>query len=84
MRGKVSIIFYCIGYGGWKNGRNNGRFLVWGEALRGMTVFFDEVEKMVPVGNKLEKIRDTAVKKKKKKKMSPETKQVPNDNGSFS
>lgn len=55
MRGKVSIIFYCIGYGGWKNGRNHGRFLVWGEALRGMTVFFDEVEKMVPVGNKLEK-----------------------------
>ena len=41
------------------NERNPGRLLVWGEVLTGMRVLLNEVEKMVPMGSKLEeKIRD--------------------------
>lgn len=41
------------------NERNPGRLLVWGEVLTGMRVLLNEVEKIVPMGSKLEeKIRD--------------------------
>lgn len=41
------------------NERYPGRLLVWGGVLMGMKVLLNEVEKMVPMGSKLEeKIRD--------------------------